>query len=537
MDNPLLKEELLQSWRDYPRVIVNGLEPLTKDKKWKKTRDWALADLFFLMRYVLDRPFMDDDWWFDRCREVQYAPDGFLDLWARGHGKSTVITVGLTILDILRNPEITIGIFSHTKPIAKSFLRVIKQEFATNERLKDLFPDILYKNPDTQAPKWSEDAGITVKRKGNPPESTLEAHGLVDGAPTGRHFNLRVYDDVVTAESVATQEQMIKVMDALDMSNNLGSKDGKRRMIGTRYKLGDAYEEYIKRGIVKPRVYAATHNGRADGDPIFFSEKEWQEKIKEMSPAIIASQMLQNPLASDAVIFQPEWIRLWPAYQYNDDPKDPYIRDEFGAPIPVELPNFAMVFLTVDGAFSKKTSADDSAIGAIGLFEPYPGAGRYSCMVIDCYMDKLSYPELRDEVIFQYQSTFGKNDKRVDGIVIEDKSSGSALIPDLQKAGMVVYAYQPGALDKVARANLVSHLVRDGYLWLLESEKKRGHPKNWLGKLYEQLLYFPNVKNDDGVDMIVQILSVLDKMGILRGKVVPPVETSYWKKMGKPKYG
>lgn len=450
---------------------------------------------------------------------MQFAPDGYLDLWFREGGKSTVITIALTIQDILRDPEITVGIFSHTKPIAKSFLRVIKREFESNELLKGCFPDVLYPDPVGESPKWSEDAGIVVRRKGNPPEATVEAHGLVDGQPTGRHFQIRVYDDVVTAEAVSTPDQMRKVIDALDMSNNLGRKGGVRRMIGTRYKLGDAYEEYIKRGNVKPRIYAATDNGRVDGIPVLFTEEEWETKLQDMSPAIIASQMLQNPLAEDSVIFQPDWLRLWPCDK--------------------ELPEFEMVFLSLDGAFSVKTSADDSCLLALGVFKAVEGSPKYSVMVLDCYMEKVAYPNLRDEVIRQYGNKFGKNDKDVDAVIIEDKASGSALIPELRNAAIAVYPYYPGSLDKTARANLVSHLVRDGYLWIPESRnpKRKGYPMNWLAKWHEQMLYFPNVAHDDAVDATVQALSVLDKMGFLRGKVAPERNPNYWRSTSVGSYG
>lgn len=479
----------------------------------------CLIDLYFLLRYGLNRPFVDNDWWFERCREVQFAPDGYLDLWAREHGKSTVITVAMTIFDILRDHEITVGIFSHTRAIAKSFLRVIKREFEANTLLKGCFPDVLFDNPEKEAPKWSEDDGLVVRRNGNPPESTLEAHGLIDGMPTGRHFQLRVYDDVVTPASVSTPDQMRKAIDALDMSNNLGKKGGVRRMIGTRYKLGDAYEEYIKRGVIKARIYPATDNGRVDGEPVLFTPEEWETKLQDMSPAIIASQMLQNPLAEDSVIFQPDWFRLWPADK--------------------ELPAFDMVFQSFDGAFSQKTSADDSCLLTFGLFKAVEGSSKYSVMVLDCYMEKESYPVTRDEVLRQYQSKFGKNDKMVDAIIVEDKSSGSALIPELRNAGIPVYPYNPGAIDKTARANLVSHLVRDGYLWIPESRnpKRKGYPMNWLSKWHEQMLYFPNVAHDDGVDATVQALSVLDKMGFLRGKVVPPREPTYYQNMSRGSYG
>lgn len=476
----------------------------------------CLIDLYFLLRFGLNRPFVEHDWWFDRCREVQFAPDGYLDLWAREHGKSTVITIALTIQDILRDPEVTVGIFSHTTPIAKSFLRVIKREFESNELLKGCFPDVLYADPAKDSPKWSEDSGIVVIRKGNPPEATIEAHGLVDGQPTGRHFQIRVYDDVVTAQAVSTPDQMRKVIDALDMSNNLGKRGGVRRMIGTRYKLGDAYEEYIKRGLIKPRVYPATDNGRVDGMPVLFTEEEWESKLQDMSPAIIASQMLQNPLAEDSVIFQPDWFQLWPADK--------------------ELPVFEAVFQSFDGAFSEKTSADDSCLLTLGLFKATEGSPKYSVMVLDCWMEQKSYPIVRDEVLRQFTNKYGKNDKLVDAVIVEDKSSGSALIPELRNAGIPVYPYHPGSLDKTARANLVSHLARDGYVWLPESRKRKGHVMSWLSKGWEQLQYFPNVAHDDFVDALVQALAVLDKQGYLRGKVVPAREMTYWQKLSRGSY-
>lgn len=489
------------------------------DAVWQRAqRKLAQNDLFYLLVYVFGRLDMLHPWLFARCREVQANPDGYLDLWARNHYKSTIITFALTIQDVLNDPEITIGIFAHTKAIAKDFLRQIKRELELNQTLKDLFPDVLYQNPEREAVKWSEDVGLIVKRKGNPKECTIEGHGLIDGMPTGKHFRLRVYDDVVTPTAVSTPEQMRKTIDALDLSDNLGMEGGKRRMIGTRYKLGDAYEEYIKRGVAMPRVYAATDTGRVDGNPVFLSPDEWDERVQNQSPAILAAQMLQNPLAEDSVIFQPDWFNLWPGEK--------------------ELPAFDAVFLSLDGAISEKTTADYSCLLALGLFKATEGSPKYSVMVLDCFMERVAYPALRDECIRQYQSKFGKKDKNVDGIIIEDKASGSQLIPDLRKAGLSVYPYQPGGLDKIARANLASPLVRDGYVWIPESRqpKRKGLPMNWLSEIYEQWCYFPNVKHDDGVDALVQALATLDRIGYLRGKVIPPQRLSYWQRLRSGTY-
>jgi len=201
----------------------------------KAIKDLCLTDLFFLLTVGCKRQDADHDWIYDRCREVEANPDGHLDLWSREFFKSSIITFGKTLQDILNNPNITVGIFSHTRPIAKAFLAQLKREMEINTFLQGLFPEILYKEPKSQAPKWSLDSGIVVKRDSNKKECTIEAWGLVDGSPTSKHFDLLVYDDVVTKASVNTPEQIAKTTEAWELSLNLGAQGGKRRYIGTRY--------------------------------------------------------------------------------------------------------------------------------------------------------------------------------------------------------------------------------------------------------------------------------------------------------------
>src|SRR5688572_25750309 len=69
------------------------------------------ADLFYLLARVCRRVDMLNDFAFRRCREVEAEPDGRLDLWAREHFKSSIITFGLTLQDVLKDPETTFGIF------------------------------------------------------------------------------------------------------------------------------------------------------------------------------------------------------------------------------------------------------------------------------------------------------------------------------------------------------------------------------------------------------------------------------------------
>lgn len=294
-------------------------------------RALAKNDLFYLLTRVLRRQDLCGTidgarWFFDRCREVQADPDGHVDLWAREHGKSSVITFGLTILNVINNPEVTVGIFSNTRPLAKKFLLQIKTEFEDNADLKRLFPEIFYDDPKNQSPKWSMDEGIQVKRKGNPREQTVEAWGLLDGMPTGSHFDLRVYDDVVT-ETTVTVELIPKTTMKFDLSESLGKRGGKFRVIGTRYHLFDTYALMIAPATERTsdgtcgkgwpcRFYPVTKDGTEDGEPWYLTKEEVKEKRRNVGPYVFNCQYLLNPANDNAKNFQVNWIRY-----YDKDPK------------------------------------------------------------------------------------------------------------------------------------------------------------------------------------------------------------------------
>jgi predicted phage terminase large subunit-like protein len=347
-------------------------------------RKLARTDLFALLSRALNRPDVDRDWLFDRCREVEASPDGHLDLWARDHYKSTLITFAKTIQDILGDPEVTVGIFSHTRPIAKGFMAQIKQEFERNDYLKRLFPDILYENPAAESPRWSLDGGIIVKRATNPKESTVEAWGLVDGQPTSRHYTHQIYDDVVTLESVSTPDQIKKTTSAWEMSLNLGSGSRtRRRYIGTRYHLRDTYDEMMRRGSVKPRVHAATDNGKSppDGKPVFLDEATLAQKRRDMGPYTFGSQMLQNPVADKAMSFKDEWLKFYESANWSKWNR----------------------YILVDPASKRKSTSDYTVMMVVGLG---PDNNYY---LIDGIRDRLSLTQ-RARKLFEFHRKYMPKD-------------------------------------------------------------------------------------------------------------------------------
>ena len=269
----------------------------------------AAVDRYFMLTHLLDRMDALHPWLYDRCREVEAEPDGYLDLWSREHYKSTIITYAGAMQEIINDPEITIGIFSHTQKIAKKFVAQIKREFELNAMIRTIYADMCWLRPKGEAPIWSEEA-FTVRRMGNPKEATVEGHGVVSGQPTSKHYGLMIYDDLVTLESVSNAEQVQKTTEAWELSTNLGSKEGRRWMIGTRYSFADSYSTLIGNRVVKPRLYPATEDGRLDGTPVFLTPAIWEKKKREQA-STVAAQMLQNPLSGKERVFHPQWFKPW----------------------------------------------------------------------------------------------------------------------------------------------------------------------------------------------------------------------------------
>ena len=310
----------------------------------------ACHDRYYLLIKLLRRYDAWHPWIYERCREVEAAPDGHCDIWAREHYKSTIITFAGAIQEILKDREITIGLFSHTKPIAKGFLAQIQRELESNENLKAAFPDIFFDNPGRDARSWSLDAGLICRREGNPKEATIEAHGLVDGQPTSKHFQLMIYDDVVTRESVNTPEQIAKTTEAWELSDNLGTMGGRKWLIGTRYHYADTYAEIIKRGAAKPRVYPATHDGSMDGRPVLFTKAEWDRRVRDQGEATVACQLLANPLAGHQRMFNVNDLQV---YEVRPLTLMGYLLIDPARSMKKDSANTAMVVLGIDAAGNK----------------------------------------------------------------------------------------------------------------------------------------------------------------------------------------
>jgi predicted phage terminase large subunit-like protein len=122
--------------------------------------------------------------------------------------------------------------------------------------------------------------------------------------------------------------------------------------------------------------------------------------------------------------------------------------------------------------------------------------------LLDVLRKRLNFADLKREVFRQAERY------SPDGILVEDKASGTQLIQDLQDDGRLhVRPYSPptGA-DKIMRLHAQTDLFENGRVFL---------PKHafWLPEYIAELTGFPGTRHDDQVDSTTQALDYLRNNG------------------------
>jgi predicted phage terminase large subunit-like protein len=257
----------------------------------------------------------------------------------------------------------------------------------------------------------------------------------------------------------------------------------------------------------KPKDLIVDLVGR-EGKDVFLSSASTYSNLDNLAPSFRA-QILQyegTKLGRQEIyaeIIDPEesgivkrdWFRLWPAQK--------------------PLPKLEFVIQSYDCAYTDKTINDPTACLTFGVFKPLDGG--MCALLIDAWQDRLQYPDLRPKVIEEYETVYGeeKDGKRVDLILVEDKSAGISLIQDLQRAHVPVRAYNPGRADKVQRLSIVANIIRAGRIWIPESSARAGFVRDWAEGFVSQICSFPDTSHDDFVDACTQALRYLRDAGWL----------------------
>jgi predicted phage terminase large subunit-like protein len=313
--------------------------------------------------------------------------------------------------------------------------------------------------------------------------------GRIGGAVTGRGADLLVLDDIHSEQDAMSPR-------ALDNAWEYYSSGPRQRLqpggsivvVMTRWSTKDltgrllakqAEEKADKWEIVEfPAIFPDSGN-------VLWPEY-WElhelEAIKASLPvAKWSAQWLQNPTSEEGAILKREWWKIWDKE---------------------EIPNMQYVIQSYDTAYSKKETADYSAITTWCVFHPEEIGGPPALLLLDVKKGRWDFPELKRIAFDEYKYW------EPDTVIIEAKASGMPLTHELRQIGIPVINYSPGkGQDKIARVNTVSPILEAGMVYVPETR--------WAEELVEECAAFPYGDHDDLVDSTTQALMRYRQGGLI----------------------
>ena len=274
-------------------------------------------DFHFFAKMVLGHSDMNDEH-FALCRFMNNDEFRFkMILMPRYTFKSCIVTQGYSLWKLLKDPDYRILIYSDSATKAQGFLLGIKNHIeGKNGRshFRDYFPDW-----ETAAPKdkWCEgQINISIRKMGHI-EPSVDTGGI-ESSKVGMHYNLIIFDDIVSDLNVTTKVQMDKVHDCYKKSLALLKPGGEVIITGTRWHFSDCYgriiDENKEKNIFSIFIRKAEGEGRLYFDNIGDSSltREFLDRQKMELGSYIYSCLYQNsPVSSDAAIFKEEDFKFY----------------------------------------------------------------------------------------------------------------------------------------------------------------------------------------------------------------------------------
>jgi len=199
-----------------------------------------------------------------------------------------------------------------------------------------------------------------------------------------------------------------------------------------------------------------------------------------------SAQWQQQPTNAESAIVKREWWKEWEKEK---------------------IPPVKYILQAYDTAFSKKETADFSAITTWGIFDDEE-TGREAIILMDAQRGRWSFPELK-EVAFEEHQYW-----EPDMVIVEKKATGGPLIDEMRKRGIPAVGFSPGrragggGVDKTTRMHLVSPLFESGVVWA-PTEKK------FADEVIEEVASFPNGEHDDFVDSMTLALMRFRQGGLI----------------------
>ncbi len=415
-------------------------------------------------------------------------------LWPRGFFKTSIINVGHTIQLILNNPNIRILLAMSTLDNAKEKLAEIKSQFLFNEHFRFLFPEFCPKSGD-----WGTQIAVTVPNRTDftKAEGTIEAVGT-EQKITGRHYDYLKKDDLVTPETVTTEEQIKKTIDWDKYTISLfeNPQVGREDYIGTRYHDADLYGEIIRN---KPEIKAELLRAVENGIPLFperFDLKTLASIKQDQGSYIFSTQYMNDPISAEDADFKKEWIKYYKEIEY---PKGCYIT------------------AVIDPAISTTKGSCFSAITICGMSALKKIYLRYT------FRNRILPHKLIDK-IFDINELFKRSGEPIRKWGIEVVAFQKLLKYDLQRE-----AKKRGIYIPIVELKTDTTKSKEARILGLQPYFFRGQVllKSDMFELEEEILRFPRGKYKDLIDSLAYHLDLL--LPGSKRELPPPPAGSFFK--------
>ena len=365
-----------------------------------------------------------------------------------------------------RNPKLKIIQATHTGELAVRFGRKVRNLMASNDYAR-VFPNAKLRADSLAAGRWETDKGGEYFAAG------------VGGAITGRGADLMIIDDPHSEQDALSPTAMENAYEwytsgprqrlqpggAIVIVMTRWSEidlTGKLMKQQARDILADQWE-VIEFPAIMPDNKAMWGN--------FWKVEELLKVKASLSVGKWEAQWQQNPTSETSAILKREWWRKW-------EKKD--------------IPPLSYVMQSYDTAFSKKETADFSAITTWGVFYPVEGEPP-NIILCDARRGRWDFPELRKIALEECKYW------EPECVLIEAKASGMPLTHELRQMGIPIQNYSPSrGNDKFSRVNSVAPLLESGLVWSPDTR--------WAEEVIEECASFPAGEHDDFVDTVTQAL-------------------------------
>src|SRR5210317_696672 len=390
------------------------------------------------------------------------------------HTKSEFASYLLPAWMVGRTPNLKIIQATHTGELAIRFGRKAKTLIDSDE-YKKIF-DTTLREDSQAAGRWETAQGGEYFAAG------------VGGAITGRGADLLIIDDPHSEQDALSPTAMEACWEWYTSGPRQRLQPGGAIiLVMTRWssidltaKLLDSQKESSAdqwEVVEFPAIFPETSNPLW---PEFWSIEEL-EKVKASLPVQKwNAQWMQTPTSEEGSIVKREWWNAWESEA---------------------LPPVSYIIQSYDTAFSKKETADYSAISTWGVFKPTPDSP--DCIILlDAQKDRWDFPELKRVAYEEYQYW------EPDMVLIEAKASGTPLTHELRRLGIPVVNYSPTrGHDKSTRMHSVAPIFESGLVYAPE--------RKFAEEMIEECASFPFGKNDDLCDTMTQALMRFREGGLV----------------------